>query len=161
MKLSLIPFASICFLGSILSIHAANPLDDTTALSRRVQTGKPESGQNCFVSADVSCKVTGTNTACDRIGVQPPGTCGSKLLTMRYEYCNKMSRRDGSNVIPLKKNKDGEFGTIAMYRQQWGEPNFNPLPTPLKPGDCEVREVTREVDTCKKRLVGEIKLEGW
>jgi hypothetical protein len=63
--------------------------------------------------------------------------------------------------VPLVMNKDGEPGTIAMYRQVWGEPSFNPLPTALKPRDCEVRKVIREVDTCKKSIVAEIKLEGW
>ena len=141
--------AVICLFGNILTAQA-------TELVRKLQGDEPQSGQFCYVSADIECTITGTDKLCSEIGVQPYGTCGERLLTVSYEICNKSSER---NIVPLRLNPTGEEGTIAMYRQIWGKPEL--LLGPMGPDVCRTATVTELVDTCRKRIVGELKFEGW
>lgn len=156
----------LCLLGNMLpteaklSTYSIKDIDekDVTSGKRKAQ---PYSTHLCSVSALVQCFITNTTTSCDDIGVQPHNTCGPKSLTMIYKYCNinDASEDDEGSIIQLKKNPSGEAGTIAMYRQQWGRPALS-LHT-LAPGECETASVIEEVDTCRNKIVAELKLEGW
>ena len=145
----------ISLLGSVTNTHAAN--DASMNETRKLQ----QSGQFCNVDASVKCTIPGntiygTNVDCGIIGMQAYGACKETLMTFSYEYCNLLP---SNNVNPLRLNADGEDGTVAMYRQQWGKPAL--LLGGMGPGECRVAKVTELVDTCKKRVVGDIKFEGW
>lgn len=136
----------------LLSLFRNPCMTNAVDVDRQLQS----SGQFCNISAEVSCEITGTGRDCKSLGVQPFGTCGPRLLTYKYKYCNLLQ---GQNITPLTYNANGDKGTVAMYRQVWGKPFL--LLGLMAPGICREAVVTEEVDTCKKRVVGELKFEGW
>lgn len=163
MKVSFKPFALICMLNSITPTQAADFTISESGESigrERVlqeQVG-PQSGQFCSVSTNVRCYLPGDKSSNCDLGVQPFETCGERYLTFEYKICNQ---NVNGKIIPLRTNPDGEDGTVAMYRQQFGKPAI--LLSPLSTGqdNCRIATVTEEVNTCKQRVVGSLKFEGW
>ena len=148
------PITLFCLVGSMVKTYA------DTSVSRKLQGGQNPGGQNpgefCLSSAKVECRFTDDGSDCKSLGVQPYQACGSRLVTFSYTFCNLLK---GNNIMPLRKNPDGEPGTQAMYRQRFGTPSL--LLGTLGPEVCRETTITEEVDTCKKRVVGELKFEGW
>ena len=141
------PVSLLCLAGCIMKTYAAG-----SSVSRKLQNP----GEFCLSSAKVVCRFTDDGSACDSLGVQPYGTCGTRLVTFTYTFCNLL---ETSNIVPLRENPDGEPGTQAMYRQRFGTPSL--LLGALGPGVCRDTQITEEIDTCKKRVVGSLKFEGW
>lgn len=147
------------FLASLLTLNSlVAPLaTDLEVTPRLLQVPvKPSSGRFCRVSVSVECKLTGTNDDCTSINPQPFGTCGPRFMTMKYKFCNLLNDK---NIVPLRVNPSGESGTVAMYRQQSGTPQL--LLGIMAPNTCREAEVTEEINSCKKRIVGDLKFEGW
>lgn len=141
---------------SILStVLAATATASELEISPRTLQRDPNPTEFCFMSVNVECKLTGTNKDCTSINPQPYGACGPRYMTMSYTFCNL----GDSNIMPLRTNPSGEAGTVAMYRQEKPRPKL--LLGLLPPGSCRTAEVTEEINTCKKRIVADLKFEGW
>ncbi len=143
-------FTSISLLSSVLATSASE-------LELRHLQRDPNPGEFCLISTSVKCELTGQpGVDCTSINPQPYGECGDTFMTMIYKFCNLL---DDSNITPLRLNPTGDSGTVAMYRQVWGKPEFS-LGV-LAPNTCRERKVTELINTCKKRIVGDLKFEGW
>ena len=138
-------------LSILSSVLAASELE----VSPRTLQREINPTEFCFLSTSVECKLTGTNDDCTSINPQKFGACGPTFMTMSYTFCNLGE----SNIMPLRTNPSGETGTQAMYRQEKGRPQL--LLGVLPPGSCRTAEVTESINTCKRRIVGDLKFEGW
>ncbi len=91
------------------------------------------------------------------MGEQPYGTCGEKEMTFEYKFCNLNSN---TNVVPVARAPaSGDIGTQAMFRQREGFPEL--ILSPMGPGVCRTKKIVEKVNTCKRRVVGSIRFEGW
>ena len=145
-------FALLSILAISFPTHATG--DNSTQLERQLR----HSGNRvCTVSASVSCTIDGTDgKKCDSLGLQPFGTCGPKAMTYKYTYCN-LGHRNVHPVAPAPES--GIHGTTATFRQELDTPKL--LLGTLGPGVCKTFYKYEETDTCKPKMTGSLRFEGW
>ena len=108
----------------------------------------PSSGDDCAVSAEVTCTLARTGQACEDIVVPLEECLETEDMIFEFEWCNYEVSRE---IYLISGKTRALVETVPVNNL-----NLNPL----APGNCHRRIVTRQINTCKKFFSASLKVEG-